>query len=59
MTRQEAEEVVVGLLEIAHHVLPDTFWQTDSRVNAAREMLGDHFPSDEDLEQRFDARLAQ
>jgi len=54
--RAVSEEVVIGLLEVARHAMPDTFWVSDSRVNAAREWLDERFPSDEELRDRFDAR---
>lgn len=54
---KEIDEVIIGLLEIAYHVLPDTFWQTDSRVEAARVLLGKAFPSNEVLLDRFVDRV--
>jgi hypothetical protein len=43
----KADSVILGLLEIARLAMPDTFWQTDSRVNAARKHLGKKFPKEE------------
>jgi hypothetical protein len=56
LRERQAQAVIDGLLEVARHVMPDTFWASDSRVNAARELLGDRFPTDEVLENRFHAR---
>lgn len=47
----EADKVIVGLLKIARLAMPETFWQTDSRVNAARKYMGKNFPSDRKLDQ--------
>jgi hypothetical protein len=52
-----AAKVIWGLLEIAHHALPDTYWQTDSRIEAARKYLGTAMPSDETLEVNYNRRL--
>lgn len=35
----ELRDAVKGLMEIAEQAMPDTFFQTDSRVNAARAAL--------------------
>lgn len=40
----QADKVIIGLLEIAKLAMPDTYWQTDSRVEAARKHLGKKFP---------------
>lgn len=52
----ERDEVIIGLLEIARTVMPDTYWATDSRIVLAHKVLGDKFPSDEELLSRFAAR---
>jgi hypothetical protein len=46
-------EVVDGLLAICHHALPDSYWYSDARIEAARKLLGDSFPDDETLEKEF------
>lgn len=35
----ELRDALKGLMEIAEQAMPDTFFQTDSRVNAARNAL--------------------
>jgi hypothetical protein len=42
----QANKVILGLLEVARLAMPDTYWQTDSRVNAARKYLGKKFPKE-------------
>ncbi len=42
MTEKEQKEVirvVRGLLRVARMAMPDTYWQTDRRVNAARRLM--------------------
>lgn len=43
---KQADEVIIGLLKIAKMAMPDTYWQSDSRVNAARKFMGKKFPED-------------
>ena len=38
---------VEGLMEIAETAMPDTYFQTDSRVNAARNALAPAHPTDD------------
>lgn len=46
---KQADKVIIGLLKIARIAMPDTFWQSDSRVNAARKYMGKRFPKEVDL----------
>jgi hypothetical protein len=52
-----AAKVIWGLLEICRYAMPDTYWQSDSRINAARKYLGKAMPTDEVLAINFDRRL--
>ncbi len=36
----KARKAIAGLLEITEVAMPDTFFRTDSRVQAAREVMG-------------------
>jgi hypothetical protein len=45
---KQADQVIIGLLKIARLAMPDTYWQTDSRVEAARKYLGKKFPKEEE-----------
>lgn len=38
-TAQEAEEVIASLLRVAKLAMPDTYFETDSRVRKAQEWL--------------------
>lgn len=42
----KADKVIIGLLEIARLAMPDTYYQTDSRINAARKYMGKKFPKE-------------
>ena len=39
--RAAAEAALRGLMEIAEQAMPDTYFATDSRVQAARAVLGE------------------
>jgi hypothetical protein len=38
----EAIVVIKGLMDIAQVAMPDTYWQSDRQVNAARKWLAEH-----------------
>lgn len=38
--QEDAVPVVMGLMEVARIAMPDTYYATDSRVQAARRFLG-------------------
>jgi hypothetical protein len=44
-------DVIEGLLKICYQAMPSSFWQSDSRIDAARKLLGDSFPSNDRLEE--------